>query len=162
MWRFYNFFFLTKKIRSPLVWLRLDSIFLLIIWYIPFYKPSSISIKNAWIIALSFIPTGFSGATVDVSINAYIQSSLSKPELKNKDISSLSSVMAFLYCIYIIIYAILNPLLGKYIDSVYDKNQTIRPALIYTAGIQTTIVLIIVIASTFIPKGSFKLNPALE
>jgi MFS family permease len=155
-------FFLTKKIRSPLVWLRLDSILLLIIWYLPFYKPSSISVKNAWLIALSFIPSGFGAAGADVSLNAYIQSSLSKPELKDKDVSSLSSVMGFLYCSYIILYAILNPLLGKYIDSVYNANQTIRPAFIYTVGVQLTIISIIVAASTFIPKGSFKLNPSLE
>jgi MFS family permease len=155
-------FFLGKKIRSPLVWLRLDSIFLLIIWYITFYKPSSTSVKYAWIIALTLIPSGFGAGCADVTLNAYIQSSLGKRELKNKDVSSLSSVMAFLYCSYIAIYAILNPLLGKYIDSVYDKNQTIRPALIYTVGVQMTIVSIIIFASTFIPKGSFKLNPSIE
>jgi MFS family permease len=155
-------FFVAKRIRSPLVWLRLDAILLLIAWYIPFYKPSSISVKNAWIIALSFIPSGFGSGCADVTLNAYIQSSLSESESKNKDISSLGSVMAFLYSSYIIIYAILNPLLGKYIDSVYDKDQTIRPAFIYTVGVQITIVSVIVAASTFIPKGSFKLNPSLE
>ncbi|CAF4075336.1 unnamed protein product, partial [Rotaria sordida] len=98
-------FFLTKKIRSPIILLRLDCILLLIIWYIPFYKPSSISIKNVWIIALTFIPFGFGSASDDISLNAYIQSSLSKSKLKNKDISSLGSVMAFLYSSYIILYA---------------------------------------------------------
>ncbi|CAF3233028.1 unnamed protein product [Rotaria sp. Silwood2] len=155
-------FFLTKKIRSPLVWLRLDSILLFIVWYLPFYNPSSISVKNAWIIALSFIPFGFGSAGDDVSLNAHIQASLSKPQLKDKDVSSLGSVMAFLYSSYIILYAILNPLLGKYIDSVYNSKQTIRPAFIFTAGVQTTIISIIVFLSTFIPKGSFKLNPTLE
>ncbi|CAF3598803.1 unnamed protein product [Rotaria sp. Silwood1] len=155
-------FFLTKKIRSPLVWLRLDSILLFIVWYLPFYNPSSITVKNAWIIALSFIPFGFGSAGDDVSLNAHIQSSLSQPQLKNKDVSSLGAVMAFLYSSYIILYAILNPLLGKYIDSVYNSKQTIRPALIFTVGVQTTIISIIVFLSTFIPKGSFKLNPSLE
>jgi MFS family permease len=155
-------FFVAKKIRSPLFWLRLDAILLLIAWYIPFYKPSSISVKTAWIIALSFIPSGFGSGCADVTLNAYIQSSLSKSESKNKDISSLGSVVAFLYSSYIIIYAILNPLLGKYIDSTYDKDQTIRPAFIYTVGVQITIISIIIAASTFIPKGSFKLNPSLE
>jgi hypothetical protein len=154
--------FLTKKIRSPLFWLRLDSILLFIVWYIPFYNPSSISITNAWIVALSFIPFGFGASGDDVSLNAHIQSVLSKPQLKNKDVSTLGSVMAFLYSSYIILYAILNPLLGKYIDSIYNTNQTIRPALIYTVGVQITIISIIVAASTFIPKGSFKLNPHLE
>jgi hypothetical protein len=68
--------FLTKKIRSPLVWLRFDCLLLLIVWYIPFYNPSSISITNAWIIALSFIPFGFGASGDDVSLNAHIQSSL--------------------------------------------------------------------------------------
>ncbi len=152
-------FFFATKIRSPLFWLRLDAILLLIVWYIPFYKPSSISVKNAWIIALSFIPSGFGSGCADVTLNAYIQSSLSKSE---NGISPLSSVMAFLYSSYIIIYAILNPLLGKYIDSTYDKYQTIRPAFIYTVGVQITIISIIIAASTFTPKGAFKLNPSLE
>ncbi|CAF4198182.1 unnamed protein product [Rotaria sordida] len=155
-------FFLTKKIRSPIILLRLDCILLLIIWYIPFYKPSSISIKNVWIIALTFIPFGFGSASDDISLNAYIQSSLSKSKLKNKDISSLGSVMAFLYSSYIILYAILNPLLGKYIDQIYNTNQTIRPAFIYTVGIQITIISIIMAISTFIPRDSFKLNPSLK
>ncbi|CAF1374377.1 unnamed protein product [Adineta steineri] len=155
-------FFLTKKIRSPIFWLRLDCILLLIVWYIPFYNPSSVSIKHAWLIALLFLPFGFGSAGDDVSLNAHIQSVLSKPELKNKDISSLGSVMAFLYSSYIILYAILNPLLGKYIDSVYNTNQTIRPALIYTGGVQITIISFIIAISTFIPRNSFKLNPSLE
>jgi MFS family permease len=155
-------FFLTKKIHSPIVWLRLDCLLLFIVWYIPFYNPSSISVTNAWIIALSFIPFGFGGAGDDVSLNAHIQSSLSQPQLKNKDVSTLSSVMAFLYSSYIILYAILNPLLGKYIDSVYNTNQTIRPAFIFTVGVQISIISVVVAISTFIPRASFKLNPSCE
>lgn len=155
-------FLLTKKIRSPVVWLRLDAILLMIVWYIPFYNPSVISVKNAWIIALSFIPLGFGSAGDDISLNAHIQASLSQPQLKNKDISSLGAVMAFLYSSYIIIYAILNPTLGMYIDSVYNSKQTIRPAFIFTVGVQISIVAILVTLSTFIPKGSCKLNPILK
>ena len=69
--------------------------------------------------------------------------------------------MAFLYSSYIILYAILNPLLGKYIDQVYNSNQTIRPAFIYTVGVQITIISVIVALSTFIPKNSFQLNPSV-
>jgi MFS family permease len=154
--------FTTKKIHSPLFWLRLDSFLLFIVWYIPFYNPSTISVKNAWIVALSFIPFGFGASGDDVSLNAHIQSNLSQPQLKDKDVSTLSSVMAFLYSSYIILYAISNPLLGKYIDSVYNNQQTIRPALIFTVNVQVTIVAIIVFLSTFIPKGSFKFNPSLH
>ncbi|CAF4165905.1 unnamed protein product, partial [Rotaria sordida] len=62
----------------------------------------------------------------------------------------------------IILYAILNPLLGKYIDQIYNTNQTIRPAFIYTVGVQITIISIIMAISTFIPRDSFKLNPSLK
>lgn len=155
-------FFTTKKIASPLVWLRLDCLLLLIAWYIPFYRPSSISIGSAWIIAASYIPFGFGGAGDDISLNAHIQSSLSAPELKDKDVSSLSAVMSFLYSTYIILYAILNPVLGRYIDQVYNAQQTIRPAMIYTVGVQITVISVIVFLSTFIPKSSFKLNPSLH
>jgi hypothetical protein len=69
--------------------------------------------------------------------------------------------MAFLYSSYIIIYAILNPILGKYIDHVYNTTGSVRPALLNTAAIQLTIILILVFLSTFIPKGSFHFNPIL-
>ncbi|CAF1194018.1 unnamed protein product [Adineta ricciae] len=155
-------FIFTKKIHSPIVWLRLDCLLLLIAWYIPFYNPSSISIKHAWIIAATFLPFGFGSAGDDVSLNAHIQSVLSKPELKNRDVSSLGAVMAFLYSSYIILYAICNPLLGKYIDSVYNARQTIRPALIFTAGVQISAISFVILLSTFIPRKSWKLNPRLE
>lgn len=44
--------------------------------------------------------------------------------------------MAFLLSRLIIIYAILNPILGKYIDYVYNSTGTVRPALLNTAAIQ--------------------------
>ncbi len=69
--------------------------------------------------------------------------------------------MAFLYSSYIIIYAILNPILGIYIDYVYNLTGSVRPALVNTAAIQLTIISIIVFLSTFIPKGSFAFNPIL-
>jgi MFS family permease len=121
-----------------------------------------ITVKNAWLVALIFIPFG-SGAVVDkISLNAHLKSILGQSGTHNPKISSLGSVMSFLYSSYIIIYAVLNPLLGKYIDHVYSTSPTIRPALIYTAGVQITVVSIIVFLSTFIPNGSSKLNPTIE
>jgi MFS family permease len=154
-------FLFTNLIKTPLPWLRIDALMLLIIWYIPFYYPPSGDVKYAWIIALTFIPISFGWAAGDVSLVAHIQSSLTNLETKNKSISPLGAVMAFLYSSYIIIYAILNPILGIYIDSVFNLTGSVRPALINTAAIQLTIILIIVFLSTFIPKGSFAFNPIL-
>ena len=135
--------------------------FLFLVWYIPYYYPPAGQVKYAWFIALTFIPISFGWAAGDVSLVAYIQSSLTKLETKNKNVSPLGAVMAFLYSSYIIIYAILNPILGKYIDQVYNATGSVRPALLNTAAIQLTIIVVVVFLSTFIPKGSFAFNPVL-
>ena len=154
-------FLFANRIKTPIPWLRIDALMLLIIWYIPFFYPPPNEVKYAWFIALSFIPISFGWAAGDVSLGAYIQSSLTQLEMKNKNISPLGAVMAFLYSSYIIIYAILNPILGKYIDQVYNSSGSVRPALLNTAAIQLTIILVVVFFSTFIPKGAFALNPTL-
>jgi hypothetical protein len=154
-------FLFTNLIKTPMPWLRIDALLLFIVWYIPYYYPPSGEVKYAWFIALTFIPISFGWAAGDVSLVAYIQSSLTKLETKNGNVSALGAVMAFLYSSYIILYAIANPILGKYIDQVYNSTGTIRPALRNTAAIQLTIILILVFLSTFIPKGSIAFYPVL-
>lgn len=154
-------FIFANQIKTPIPWLRIDALMLLIIWYVPYYYPPANEVKYAWFMALTFIPISFGWAAGDVSLGAYIQSSLTKLETKNKNISPLGAVMAFLYSSYIIIYAILNPILGIYIDHIYNLTGSVRPALLNTAAIQLTIILVLVFLSTFIPKGSFAFNPIL-
>ncbi|CAF4223312.1 unnamed protein product, partial [Adineta steineri] len=62
----------------------------------------------------------------------------------------------------IIIYAILNPLLGLYIDHVYNSTGTVRPAFFNTVAIQMTVICGIVFISTLIPKGAIACNPKLS
>jgi hypothetical protein len=70
--------------------------------------------------------------------------------------------MSFLYCVYIVTYAITSPLLGKYIDSVSNANgQHIHEAMVNVGGIQFTIIFILVMTATFIPKGAFAFNPKM-
>jgi hypothetical protein len=154
-------FFLSNSIRTPLPWLRLSALVLIIIWYIPFCYAPVHSIKYAWIIALTFIPISFGWAAGDIALTAHIQSSMTRLEATNENVSVLGAVMSFLYSSYVIIYAIANPMLGKYIDQVYHFTGTIRPALVYTAGVQFTVIMIIVFVSTFIPTGAFAFNPSI-
>ena len=154
-------FLFTNFIKTPMPWLRLDALMLLIIWYVPFYYPPSGEVKYAWIMAATFIPISFGWAAGDVSLAAYIQSSLARLESKNKKVSPLGAVMAFLYSSYIILYAIANPLLGIYIDSVYNSTGSVRQALLYTGGVQLTVIAVLVFVSTFIPKGAIAFNPRL-
>ena len=149
-------------IKSPMPWLRLDALMLLIVWYIPFFYPQYGNVKYAWLMAATFLPISFGWSAGDVALGAYIQSSLTDMESENDEISPLGAVMSFLYSSYIIIFAIANPLLGIYTDSVYNATGSIRVALIYTGGVQFTIIMVIVLASTFIPKGALSCNPVLS
>jgi hypothetical protein len=70
--------------------------------------------------------------------------------------------MAFLYCTYIVTYAITSPLLGRYIDAVSNRNNhDIHEAMKNVGGIQFTVIFILVMTATFVPKGAFSFNPKM-
>ncbi|KAL7414355.1 major facilitator superfamily domain-containing protein [Mrakia frigida] len=152
---------LTKHVRTPLPFLRFDALALLIVWYLPSYSHKIVPHVNlyAWKIAFSFIPISFGWAAGDVSLAAFIQASLARMESQDKEVSALGSVMAFLFSSYIILYAVLGSLLGKYIDIVFAEDKHIYKALVNVGGVQFTVLAAIVIAATFIPKGAFAFNP---
>ena len=152
-------FLFSNSIQTPLPWLRLSAVSLMILWYLPFYSPSSKGIGHAWIIGATLIPVSLTWAISDISLSAYIQSTMTRLESSHENVSVLGSVMAFLYCSYIILYAIANPLIGKYVDRVYKSRGSIRPALFNTVGIQMTLILIIIAVSTLIPKNALQCNP---
>lgn len=159
-------FLFTNLVQTPMPWLRLDSLMLLIIWYIPYWHPPKGDVNQAWKVAGTFIPVSFGWAAGDVSLAAYIQASLARKESEHKDVSALGAVMAFLYSTYIVIYAICSPLLGRYIDGVYNRSGgsdggDIRPALVNTAGVQFTVLCVVVLASTFVPRGALSFNPKM-
>ena len=139
---------------------------LLIVWYLPYWYPRRGDVNEAWRVAGTFIPISFGWAAGDVSLAAYIQASLARLEAQDKDVSALGAVMAFLYSTYIVIYAICSPLLGRYIDSVYASTDgsnggDIHRAIRNVAGVQFTILMIIVLSSTFVPRGALSFNPKM-
>ncbi|EGD88169.2 uncharacterized protein TERG_04419 [Trichophyton rubrum CBS 118892] len=87
-------------------------------------------------------------------------------ELLAQNVSPLGAVMACLYTTYIVTYAIISPLLGQYIDSVYIKTGgrdggDIHSAIHNVAGVQYSVMAIIIFTSTFIPKGAWRINPKM-
>ena len=154
--------FFANSFRTPLPWLRFSALLLLIVWYIPYYYPPANNVKYAWIIALTFLPISFGWAASDIALAAHIQSSMTRLDSSYEDLSVLGAVMSFLYSSYIIMYAVANPILGKYIDNVYKLRGNIGPALVYTVGVQFTVIMVIVLASTFIPSGALAFNPIIE
>lgn len=149
-------FLFTNLVHTPMPWLRLDALMLLIVWYLAFWYPPQEQVAQAWIVAATFIPISFGWAAGDVSLAAYIQASLARIESKTKDVSALGAVMSFLYCTYIVIYAICNPLLGRYVDGVYERSgeTDIHPAIFNVAGVQFTVLCGIMLLATLVPKVS--------
>lgn len=81
-------------------------------------------------------------------------------ESRTNNVSALGAVMAFLYSTYIVIYAITSPLLGRYIDKISKRNKgNISEAFKNIAGVQFTIIAILILAATFIPRGALSFNP---
>ncbi|KAG7095681.1 hypothetical protein E1B28_006396 [Marasmius oreades] len=157
----------TNYVTTPLPWLRLDALALNIAWVLPYIAVQPGKVREAWRIAAIFLPVSFGWAAGDVSLAAYIQATLAKIESKDSSVSSLGAVMAFLYVLYIIVYAVLSTVLGNWVDKRLAGASTgsalaverARDALKYIGGVQFTILCIVVITSTFIPKGSFAFNP---
>ncbi|KAF9201982.1 hypothetical protein BGZ59_002407 [Podila verticillata] len=118
------------------------------------------ALSYAWTLAAIWIPVSFGWAAGDVSLAAYIQSALAAFERPDDKVSPLGAVMAFLYVFYIVLYAVLGVVLGGVIDVEVNKGD-IRPALVKVGGIMYTIVAVILLAATFIPKGSFAVNPEI-
>lgn len=87
-------FLFTQAVRTPMPWLRLDAILLLVLWYIPFWYPPTGRLSDAWVVAGSFIPVSFGWAAGDVSLAAYIQASLARVESQTTHVSALGAVMS--------------------------------------------------------------------
>ncbi|CAN9359570.1 unnamed protein product [Alternaria alternata] len=119
-------------------------------------------VAQAWIVGATFLPISFGWAAGDVSLAAYIQASLARIESKTQNVSALGAVMAFLYSTYIVTYAIASVSLGTYIDRVSDRhNDQIHGAILNVGAVQFTIICVLVMTSTFVPKGAFSLNPEM-
>ncbi|KLJ09222.1 hypothetical protein EMPG_15363 [Blastomyces silverae] len=160
-------FFFTNLITTPIPWIRLDAVMLLIVWYLPFWRPPAGQVGYAWIVAATFLPISFGWAAGDVSLAAYIQATLARVESKTKNVSALGAVMAFLYTTYIVLYAITSPVLGRYIDHVFNESGgtenggDIHLAILNIGAVQFTILSVVILAATFVPQGAFAFNPDL-
>ena len=155
-------FYFSDRMKGPILWVRLNALMFFIVWYLPFYHPPTDQIKYAWIIAATLVPMGFSSAINDISLDSFLQSSLTRLESKHKNVSPLGAVMAFLYSTYILIYLIANPFLGRHIDNVYNNIGSVQTALIYTAAVQLTVIFLVMTLATFIPRGARAFNPSLN
>lgn len=159
-------FLFTNFVPTPIPWIRLDAIMLMVVWYLPFWYPPLDQVAYAWVVGATFLPMSIGWAAGDVSLAAYIQATLARVEPRTKNVSALGAVMACLYTIYIVTYAITSPILGRYIDDVYNKtggsnDGDIHKAIFSVAGLHYSAMAAIIFAATFAPVGSWAWNPNL-
>jgi MFS family permease len=107
----------------------------------------------------------FGWASGDVSLAAYVQARVCKmPAIQNKhNISALGAVMAFLYVSYVVCFPIIGFLASLIMDH-FNHPEVNDPqgAFFYIGGLVMSAAGVVIFLSTFIPRGSFALNPRPE
>lgn len=190
-------FFNLQLMQTPLPTVRWDALVLNFSWlYYNVVTPTSCNCdpaNAAGIMAaiMCFISAGWSAG--DVSLAAYIQANI--PKIKTPGIviaNALPSVMSFLYVSNIIIYAVISPMIGNWLDAfettakMYDtrakavksanaalyqeftadaaryRKDAVEQYFYWIAGVFFSLVSVVIFANTFVPKGSWAWNPTLE
>jgi len=144
-----------SKVRSPLPWVRLGAVMLLMLWVFPYLTVDTPGgMVGAFVPFLVVIGAGY--ASGDVALTAYLQATI--PTLKVPvplGLSALSSVVAFLYSCYLLLFTILNIGMGFLFNSYANP----RDAMVWMAGVVGVIFAVGVFAATFIPENSCSVNP---
>ncbi|RXW13057.1 hypothetical protein EST38_g12795 [Candolleomyces aberdarensis] len=154
---------LSDTVPTPLPWLRFDAVALNLVWVLPAFAhtvaapiATAPSVSWAWKVAGCFIPISMGWAAGEVSLAAYIQSVLSESAFHHERVSALGSVMAFLYTTYIVLYGALSVALGSVIDHAKEDPEKWLKTV---GGVHFSVSCVIILASTFVPKGARSFNP---
>lgn len=62
---------------------------------------------------------------------------------------------------YIVMYAVLSSVLGNWVDKQIKAKISAREVLKYVGGVQFTILCVLVLAASCIPRGALSFNPQL-
>ncbi|KAJ3091267.1 hypothetical protein HDU96_003107 [Phlyctochytrium bullatum] len=149
---------LARQVKTPIPFLRLDSILILVVWILPFINVDKSDTHGfTWKLAPMMSIISFGWAAGDISLAAYVQSRLAKLEMVDKYTSPLGAVMSFLYVSYLVTFTVLNISMGRVSDA-WPKDRS-KEMYIWVGGVFMTLCGVIVFISTFIPRGAFAWNP---
>ncbi|KAG5463542.1 MAG: hypothetical protein BJ554DRAFT_6638, partial [Olpidium bornovanus] len=172
-------FLFSRAVATPLPWLRLDAITLAVVWIFPLADPLGLGISvETWVWCLFpvMLVVSFGWAAGDCSLVAFVQSHIAAEPERDARASALASVMAFLYMLYIVLFAVIAPLMGSVLDAflapvtlqfgsttppVEVRLPVVREAMFYTAGVFMTCCGVFILASTFVPRGALAFNPKM-
>jgi len=147
---------LANRIKSPIPWIRVDALMMFVMWTLVYVGDSTHPWVSIGILIPLIIPVSFGWAAGDVSLLAYIQGILSSEDEKEenqseeKDTKRLTSVMCFLYAVYVLFMTGIANGLGTLLDK-YNKQGDPRQGLFYVAGIMMSCIAVVIFVSTFIP-----------
>ena len=174
-------FFNLKLLVTPLPCVRWDALVLNFTWLfynvvgpkqLPTLDPANLA--GIMAVILMFISAGW--AAGDVSMAAYIQSAIPTLKIKTTYVNPLGAVMSFLYTSYIVIYAVISPLIGEWVDdfkheskhykkgskmNLYWLDQQKSQYFYWISGVFFSLISIPIFLNTFVPKGSWEMNPKL-
>lgn len=150
----------SKYIKSPLPWVRIDAVTISVLWVFAYVDASNPNAVAAGLIPVMMVLSG-AWAAGDVSLLAYIQSNLPEEEDESNKISPLGAVMGFLYASYVIISTLLIYGLGQVFDH-FIALHDVRQGFFWISGIGFSICGVLIFTSTFVPKGSFHINPDMS
>ena len=153
-------FLFAKLVRSPIPFLRLDAVLLMLIWVLPFFPVDKSSPQStAWMLSplMAVISSGW--AAGDVSLAAYIQSRLHDVGSENEFTTPLGAVMSFLFVTYLVGFYVLNLLMSMVRDYYVVNQKNLIELFVLIGGAFFTVAGLVTMISTFIPRNSFAWNP---
>lgn len=152
-----------RQVKTPIPFLRLDAILHFFVWIIPFFPVNREAGPNsAWAIAPVMAIISFGWSAGDVALAAYVQGRLGNSGSADRYTTPLGAVMSFLFVVYLLAYYVLNLLMSRVRDQYVENSMDMKKLFILICGVFMSCCAVVVFASTFIPNGSFKLNPELD
>lgn len=158
---------LSTVIRTPLPWMRIDALTLNLVWLFAYLPAEPHVVLWAWRMAAVCIPISISVAASDISLMAHLQATLpNMPNLK-REMSPLPAVLSVVSICHLASFVLLSMLLGRYTDGQLKELTgpeliaTAKEVLKYVGGVLCSGLCVLILAISFIPKGSFAWNPTL-
>jgi hypothetical protein len=157
-------FFTARRVPTPIPYVRLDALLVLLGWVFYAYRPSPQGNYTAFAWSLfplmSLISFGWSAG--DVSLAAHIQSNLGKYENVNEHCTPLHAVFSFLYIFNLVVYFVVNVFMGRVRDMYKNNGYDLYMLFFWISGVALTISAVIIMLGSFIPTGSWAWNPQNE
>lgn len=149
----------THFIPTPFPYIRLGAICLLACWAFVLYLPDTMDYtSHAWKLAPIMSMMAFGWSAGYISVASHLQGYLIEYD-RNEYTTPLTSVMAFLHIINLALYFVISNIVGFERDLYVRNGWNLNNLFLYIGGLLLSVCAIVIFAGSFIPRGSWELNP---